>query len=130
GRDVTDGAGADYFDGGAQVGVGRSLITHLRGDLVLGGDFAHESRLGDIVRERFLGVAVLADAHGQYAGVCMLMVGRADDHGLDVLLLVKHDAIVVVLRSPGKLLESGSGPAFIDVAQGDYVLRADVVELA
>ena len=58
------------------------------------------------------------------------MVGRGDDDGLDVLLLLEHDAEVGVLRNLGELVgEAVRGAGFIDVAEGDDVLAGDVVEV-
>src|SRR5581483_1955441 len=46
-----------------------------------------------------------------------------DHDGLDVFLLLEHDAEIVVLGGLGKAFEGLAGAAFVDVAQGDDVFR-------
>jgi hypothetical protein len=50
-------------------------------------DLAKPPRFGDGVGHRLLAEDVLALLHGSHGDGCMEMVGRADDHTIDLLLL-------------------------------------------
>ena len=88
----------------------------------MAGRFAHDAGLVDIVRQRLFAVDMLAQLHRGDAGDGVCVVRRGDDDRVDVLLLVEHDAKVLVPRRLGIFLELSLGPLVIDVAQGDDVL--------
>ena len=72
---------------------------------------------------RLLHVDVLAALDGRHGDHGMGMVGRGHDHRVDVLLLVQHDAeILVPLGRAGYLSKVLAAYAGIDVAQGHDVL--------
>ena len=76
--------------------VAMPLVAHLRGDLVLVRHFAELAGLGDVVAERFLAVDALAQLHGDHRRGGMMVVGRGDEHGVDLLVqLVEHAAVIV-----------------------------------
>ncbi len=82
--DRADGAGANQLDDPAVIVGGVDLRAHLRGDLGLGGELRDGAGLVDGVRERLLAVHVLLHPQGQGRGRRVGVVGRADDHGVDV----------------------------------------------
>ena len=58
------------------------------------------------------------------------VVGRRDDDAVDVLVfLVQHDAEVFVLPGVRELVEHLGGVLVIDVAQGDEVLGAALLDV-
>src|SRR5438876_2083623 len=74
---------------------------------------------------------MLAEPDGHGAGDRVLVVGRADGDRVDILLFFEHDAEIVVLGRLGMPVERIAGRVFIDIAQGNNVLRSwDVAEIA
>jgi len=120
--DVADGARANDLDGGGAARCSRSLVAHLRGDAMLDGQHLQLARLPDIVRQGFLAIDMLAQAQGRGAGHGVLMVRGADDDGVDVALLVEHDAEILILGRVGEAPVGSGRPALIDIAQGNDVL--------
>ena len=92
---VAQGAGLHDFHRPAELIAGRALVAHLGGDLVLLGRLPHQAGFVNVVRQRFLGVAMLAQAHRQDAGVGVRVVGRRHHDGVDVLLPLQHRAEIV-----------------------------------
>ena len=118
---VADRAGADDFDTRAEAAAGGSHVAHLSGHFVLGRRLAHLPRFPDVVSQRLFAVAVLAQFHRRNRGEGMVVVGRADDDGFDVFLLVEHHAIIVILGDAGIPVESVAGAHLVDIAQRDDV---------
>ncbi len=98
-------AGLHEFDDPAIV-VTRivNLRAHLRDDALPGRRLHHHAHLVHRMGQRLLAVDVLAGTHRQDRGRRMMMIGRRDQHRLDVLLLVDHLAIIVVIGRPGMRL--------------------------
>ena len=118
--DLADRARADDLRTATEPGVGRPLVAHLRADALLPGRLAHQPCFPDRVRQRLLAIDVLAHPHGGHGGRRMVMVGRGDDHGVDLrALLLEQPAIVGVALGVLELLEVLSGPLLIDVADRD-----------
>ena len=95
--DGSEHAGGDQLVDAPRAFHGVALIAHLRDDLRLARRPREESRLLHGVRERLLHVHVLARLHRDVRGDGVQMIGRGDDDGVDVPLLVEHRAEVVVL---------------------------------
>ena len=92
----TNCAGLNVFDGSAPV-VGRmALIAHLRGDLGFLG--APRQLPGFINRpgKRLLHVDVFSQSHRGKGDVRVHVIGRGDEDGVDVLLMLEHIAIVLI----------------------------------
>ena len=76
--DGPDRAVAEDFDDSPRTGKRMSLVSHLRDDVHLAGDFAHPVGFVDRMRERLLTVNVLAQLHRHHAGGGVMMIGRGD----------------------------------------------------
>src|SRR5262249_24106517 len=118
--DVADDPAAHEFDGPAQPAMRGALVAHLRDHAGLGRGLAHQAALCRRVRQRLLAVDMLAGADRQQRRQGMMMIGRRDGDGIDLLAdLVEELAVVVEL--PG--LWPGCGafakPVLVDVAQRD-----------
>jgi hypothetical protein len=73
-----------------------------------------------IVCKWLLAVHMLAMLHGFHGDHCMRMVGRADYHGINIVLeLVQHHAEVFVSLRVGILVELVLGVLLINIAEGD-----------
>ena len=71
------------------------LVAHLRRHLVLVRQLAEAAGLGNIVAERLLAIDALAQLHGDQRRRGMVMVGRGDENGVDLLVqLVEHAAVI------------------------------------
>ena len=101
---------------------GHSLVSHLRGDLVLARGLGQGAGLVDRARERLLAVDVLSPLDGRHRDDRVIVVRRAHDDGVDPLLLVEHFAEVFVFPGPWILVERVRRVAPIDVGQGYDVL--------
>ncbi len=94
--DFTDGTGPDVFDGGAGFVERVPLVAHLRGDLGFLGAAGDVARLFDTPGERLLHIDVLAEIHGGRGDGRVHVVGRGDDDGVDVFLVLEHVAVIFV----------------------------------
>ena len=88
--------------------AGVPLVAHLGGDLVFAGGLGEQPGLVDAMGERLLHVDVLAALDGRQGDHGMRVIGRGHDHGVDVLLLVEHDAEIRVTLGP-RILGEGLG---------------------
>ena len=94
---LADQAGLNDFDGATETAAGASLVAHLGGDLLLPGEVTQVAGLENRVGQRFLNVGVLAHFHRARGGECMMMVGRGNDHRVDVLAnFVEHFTVVAI----------------------------------
>lgn len=86
---------------------GRSaLVAHLRGYLVLGGQFGQQTRFVDRVRQRFLAIDVLAGRNGVGRDDRVGVVGRSHHDRIGRFEhLVVHAAVIVVAFGRGVTLE-------------------------
>jgi len=73
-----------------------TLIPHLRGKFGFGRTFRQLAGFGDRPSKGLLDIDMLADVHTRESDGGMHVIGSGDDDGVDVLLLVEHDAIIVV----------------------------------
>ena len=122
-EDLAELSRADDLDGLLEVGR-RALLGADGHDLVgLAGGAEHRLAFGDVVRDRLLDVDVLAGQHGLDRGQGVPVVGRGDDHRVQVLA-VEHRPIVagrvrgvafVFLDAFGGF----AGVVVIDVGDGD-----------
>ena len=98
-------------------------------DAHLGDDAGFLRRLGqhagfvNVMGERFLAEDVFAQLHRRHADHRVRVVGRSDEHGIDVLLLLQHHAVVLVSRGVGKRIEGFRGVAVVHIAERDDVSR-------
>ena len=112
---------SDQLDHAAVVVGGVDLRAHLGRHLHLLGRFPHHAGLVDRVGQRLLAIDVLAPLHGRDAGQGVGVLGGADGHRVDVLL-VEHLAPVGVGLGLGMPLGGLGQVVVIHVAQGDDVL--------
>ena len=103
---------------------GRSaLVAHLRGYLVLGGQFGQQTRFVDRVRQRFLAIDVLAGRNGVGRDDRVGVVGRSHHDRIGRFEhLVVHAAVIVVAFGRRVTLEDMLRVFPVDVAQADDVL--------
>ncbi len=94
--DFADGAGPDVFDCGACFVEGMPLIAHLRGEFGFLGAAGEMAGFFDTPGERLLHVDVLAEIHGGRGDGRVHVVGRGDDDGVDVFLVLEHVAVIFV----------------------------------
>ncbi len=104
---LADRAVADPLDQQPARLEGVPLVAHLRDDLVLLGGLGHGTAFGDRVGQGLLAVDVLAMADGRDGRDRMVMVGRGDHHGIDLLVqLVEHLAEIVERFGLGMVLQA------------------------
>ena len=103
--DLAERSALDVFNPPPRV-VGRvTLVAHLRHDFGIVLRLLREvPRLVHRPAERLLDVDVLAETHRCRGDDGVHVIGRRDDHRVDVLLLLEHLAIVAVLLDPRELL--------------------------
>ena len=121
-----DFARPENFAGHARRVVGVALVPHLSGDLVvfLGG-LRQQARFPRRPRERLFDIDVLAGLHAGQRASGVHVIGRADDHGVDVLArFVEHLPKIFVLRGIRERSEPARPTRPIDIAQRDNVLDA------
>ncbi len=94
--DVADRAGEQILLPSARLVLRMALVAHLRDDLHFGGLLREVPGLVHGPAQRLLHVHVLAERHCRRRDHRMHVVGRGDDDGVDVLLLVEHLAIVAI----------------------------------
>ena len=76
-----------------------ALIAHLRGQLRVGqGRLLQQAHLVYRIRERLLDIHVLAERHRGQGDGGMQVIGRGNQHRVDVLLLLEHLPKIRVLR--------------------------------
>ena len=85
GVEQADAAVADQFAGLAEPGVGPLLAACLEDAFFAGHGITQDPPLVDRVGQGFLDVGVLAVAHGVERSEDMPVVGRANQHGIDVV---------------------------------------------
>ena len=100
------------------------LRAHLHHPVVAPRRLDHPTALADGERERLLGIDVLARIAGHDRLEGVPVVGRGDDHGIDVLLVEDPAEILVPLDRPAEIRQPRRDP----VAQLLEV-RMDLVEL-
>jgi len=107
----------DNLASGPMPLVRVALVSHLSGNFVLEGRFGQQAGFPRSPRQWFLNVDVLAAFHAPESHSGVHVVGRGDDHGVDVFaFLVQHLAEVDIVRRFLKPLESGSALPRIHVA--------------
>ena len=105
-----DHAGANPFVDERGALAGMALVAHLGDDLGALGRLAQHAGLVDRPGQRLLHVDVLAQLHGRLGDHGVGVVGRGDDHAVDILLLFEHLAIIgVALRLAVSLLKLDGG---------------------
>src|SRR3954470_9014160 len=57
------------------------------------------------------------------------MIGRADDHGVNLLLLVEHLAVILMFFGVGIFLKDSCRVRPVDIAQGDDVLAVQLFDI-
>ena len=120
-----DDAGLDHFDRAAQTIMRAALIAHLRGDFVFAGEVAQITRLMHRLRERLLTINVFAKFDRRRGNQCVHVIGRRNDHGINVLFLVEQLTPVAVKFCIRIFCALAGGLRLVNVAQ-----RNDVVGVA
>ncbi len=124
--DVADDAGPDVLAEPARLFGGLALVAHLRGHLRLVRRLRHAPRLPHRMRQRLLAIDMLAPLDGLHRSEGVVVVGRGDDHAVNVLHLVEHLPVVGELLCLGILLERVGGVALVHVAQRHDVLALHI----
>ena len=107
-RDLADHTAPDQLDDAAAVVAGVALVAHLGDQVgVLFRQREQPSAFLDGVGQGFLHIDVDAALHRHAGGHGVVVIGRGDEDGVDVLLRVEHPAIVGERRG-----------AVVGVAQG------------
>ena len=81
------------------------------------------------MRQRLLAIDMLAALDGLHRREGVVVIGRGDDDGVDLLHLVEHLAVVGELLRLGILLEDAGGVALIHIAQRHDVLALHLAEV-
>ena len=132
--DLADRAGVEPLLHQAQPLLGVSLIAHLGHDLVLARGLGQGACFADRARQRLLDVDVLAELHRRHRDDRVGVIGRGDEHRVDVLLLLEHRAEILV-KDRLRELVGGAAPlhrrgcrvALVAVAERDDVVGFDDV---
>ena len=107
-----------------------NLRAHLSGHVFLFGGLGDESSLPNGVRQGLFAVDVKAGADGPDAGRDMVMIGRADDDGIELTsFFFEQFAVVGVATGFWETLGKAVEVSFVDVAQGDDVFAGDAVDI-
>ena len=107
-----------------------ALIAHLAHDAVFMGRLGQNTGFEDGVGDRLLHVDVLAAAHALHRHVGVRMVGRGDDHRVDVLALIKHLAEIGEEVRLGELLNGPGAATEIQITEGDDIFIGGVLHVA
>ena len=118
--DVADLAGGDDLAGLVEVLAAAALVANLD-DLFRGFHFGdHVFALGDGPRQRLLDVGVFPGPHRVEEDAVVEVVGRRDDHPVDVLAREKVEVIDVgLLDRPAERLLRPLQHAAVDVGEGN-----------
>ncbi len=101
---VAERAARHVLDAAARDVERVTLVAHLRHDLALARLLGEVPCLVHRPAHRLLHVDVLADAHRRGRNRRVHVIGRRDDHRVDVLLLGEHLAVILILGQPRDLL--------------------------
>ena len=117
-RQLADGPVADQFADAIEIRIGVPLHADLRGKLVL---FLHPVRADDAGlfhadRQRLLAIDVQIAIQGPIGDEGVRVIGRADDHGVEVFLLEALPPVDVGLGL-GEIASSASGKRFSFTSQ-------------
>ena len=101
----------------------RTLVTHLSGDALLGGQLGQQTRLVNRVGKGLLAVDVLAQLHRGARYQSVSVVGGTADNGVDLVAdLVVHLAPVPETLSLRVAVESALGIVPVGIAESHDVL--------
>ena len=125
-----DDAGVNPFADLADAFAGVALVTHLGDDLEFAGAFGEPTGFEDGVRDRLLDIDVLAFAHAGHADEGMRVVGRRDDHAVNILTLLEHLTEVGEEFGLRELLNRPRAALEVEVAHRDDVLIGTVTDVA
>ncbi len=126
--DFANRARLDQFYGAAVVVGGVNLRTHLGGDLAFGVFFLHPAGFLHGMCEGFFAVDVLSGPHRGDGGWGVMVIGGADDDGIDFGIGDDFPPISGCFGTFESFLNSSEGIA-IDVAESVDVLSPDSVEV-
>ena len=96
-----------------------ALRAHLRRHARRGRRLRHLPHFPDAARERLLAVHVLAELHRGDRHDGVVVIGRGDEHRVDVLLGIEHAAPVAILPRVGVLRERLGRVLLVAVAERD-----------
>jgi hypothetical protein len=121
-----DGAGSNQLHHTAKIVGGVDLRSHLGRQVFFSTDLRHQAGFMNRVRQGLLAIAVFAHPHRHDACRCMDMVGRTDEHGIDLLIHgIQHLPEVFVPLGGWERTEGRSGAPFVHVAESYDVLARD-----
>ena len=118
-----DGARGDPLANLPGILARMALDAHLGTYARFRRNLGKPARLVYGVSKRFLTIDMLAGPHRRHGNNGMGMVGRGDDHGVNVLLLLQHHAVVFIHSCVRILVKRFGGIVRIHVAQGHNVFR-------
>ena len=116
------------FNHATIIGAGVDLRADLRHALVLLRGLGDDPRFRNGPGQRFFAIDVAPAAQGRHGGHGMGVIGRTDHHGVNVLL-VEQAAEVIVSFCLGIFLFRRGQELIVDVAKGDDVFAADLLEV-
>ncbi len=67
---------------------------------------------------------------GQHGGQGMMMIGRGNDHRIQVFYLLEQYPVIAIVGDIGQLFAKSFTPSVISVANGDDILTLHVVGIA
>src|SRR3984957_1170990 len=108
--------------------TGRTLVAHLRHDLIPLCGFGQCSGFVDIMRHRLLYIHMLVQLHGRKRRHRMYIVGSGHRYRVEMLvLLVQHLPEILIIFCLGIFLNGSRRLAIIDIAEiGDIDLAAAI----
>ncbi len=126
---VADQPGRDPFADEPHALSRMTLDPHLRCDLGFRGRPGQGPGFEDAVGEGLLRVHVLAELHRRQGDHRVGVVGCRDDNGVDILLLLQHDAVVGVELGARVSFDRLGRVVRVDVAEGDDVFGLELVQV-
>ncbi len=128
--DRSDRAGLNDFHRAAEAIFSAALISHLGGDFIFGRHLAHHPRFVNRMGQRLLAIDMFAQLHGHDAGRRVVMIGRGDDDGIDLLYLFEHLAVIAIKTGARIFLAALAQPGVIHIAKRHDVFAGAGVGVA
>lgn len=126
--DLADRTVADHFDEHSDRLARVALVTHLGDELPFAGLANEGARLGDGVGEGLFAKHVFAAAQRGHRGDRVGVVGRRDEHRVDLVgHFIEHAPKIAIPLRLRQLLERGRRATVVDVAERDDVLGEHVL---
>ena len=104
---------------------GHALVAHLRGDFRFARGFGDCAGFVNGAGERLFAIDMLAHANGGHRNDGVIVIGRADNDGIDAFFLVEHLAEIFVAFGFRISFESFGGVIPIHIAERDDIFVFD-----